>query len=352
MKNWVVLLEKSIWIIFLFILIFLSFISAFVYSLVVAIEGVISSQYELSRSLVNDQKKQMIFKLWQRIFVKYEIKSKSFSTHQSEIDDQTKNIKKVMKNYLWAYVCYAQDDWMDFLSNVEFVANNHENASTKITSFFAKLKYHPRSEVKPLKSYDKTENRKAKFMRVEKITKRREAMKKYRIERITTTQDDQEKHANANCQSHFEYKVGDMMYINVKDFTTKRQSRSLSSKNVESWKILKNINNKAYELNISEHLRKIKLTSIFHSWKVHLAPFDSFSSQVLTLDPSLLITSADSDKQHKEWKLLEIVDCRKTRKDVEYKATYVGPYDEWNTNPPWQTWMDFMNSKHSIMEFG
>lgn len=104
-------------------------------------------------------------------------------------------------------------------------------------------------------------------------------------------------------------------------------------------------------MDIPERLRKAGLIPVFHPWKLHLAPSDPFPGQVLTPDPPLLITSADSDEQHEEWELLEIVDCRKTRKGIEYKATYVGPYDKWNTNPPWQAWTDFMNSKDSIMEF-
>lgn len=309
------------------------------------------SCYGLPKSLVNDQGGQMISKLWQRICKRYGIKSKPSSAHHPETDGQTENASKVMKNYLRAYVRYAQDDWVDFLPDAEFAANNHENASTGMTPFFAELGYHPRSGVEPPESYDKTENRKAELMGADKIIERHEAIRKYLIERITAAQDDQEKHANVNRQPHPEYKIGDMVYVNAKDFTSDRQSRSLSSKNVGPWKIIRNINNKAYELDIPENLRKAGLTPIFHPWKLHLAPSDPFPGQVLTPDPPMLMTSAGEDGEHEEWELLEIVDCRKTRKGVEYKATYVGPYEEWNTNPPWQIWTDFMNSKDSVLRF-
>ena len=42
-----------------------------------------------------------------------------------------------MKNYFWAYINHMQDDWVDNLPMAEFAANNHVNASTGVTQFFA-----------------------------------------------------------------------------------------------------------------------------------------------------------------------------------------------------------------------
>src|SRR5467141_2781357 len=48
----------------------------------------------------------------------------------------------------------------------------------------------------------------------------------------------------------------------------------------------------------------------------------------------------------------EVVDCRKTKRfGIQYKATFVGNWDEWNSNPPWQPWSDFKHSEDKILEF-
>ncbi|KAI5302022.1 hypothetical protein KEM56_001126 [Ascosphaera pollenicola] len=55
---------------------------------------------------------------------------------------------------------------------------------------------------------------------------------------------------------------------------------------------------------------------------------------------------------HDEWEVDEIVDCRATAAgDIEYKATFKGHWPAWNSNPPWQHWSDFTNSRAKIMAF-
>ena len=78
---------------------------------------------------------------------------------------------------------------------------------------------------------------------------------------------------------------------------------------------------------------------------------DPFPGQVIPPQPPILVTSSTEEGTYEEWELLEIVDCRRTRGKIEYKATYIGPYEEWNTNPPWQPWTDFENSKDAVLEF-
>ena len=78
---------------------------------------------------------------------------------------------------------------------------------------------------------------------------------------------------------------------------------------------------------------------------------DPFPGQILTPEPPIMVASPEENETHEEWELLEIVDCRRTRKGMEYKATYIGPYDEWNTNRPWQPWTDFENAKDAVLKF-
>ena len=137
------------------------------------------SCYGLFSSIVNDRERQMMFKLWQKICEKFGINSKLSSTHHSETDDQMENANKVMKNYLKTYVNYAQNDWVDLLPDVEFAANNHENAFTKLTSFFVDHGYHPRSETKPSELYDKCETRKVELIKTDKIVAQQESIRFY-----------------------------------------------------------------------------------------------------------------------------------------------------------------------------
>jgi hypothetical protein len=63
--------------------------------------------YELLVIMINDRDTQFIVEFWKRICKKYEINVKFFSTHHFEIDEQTKNANKTMKNHLRSYVKYT-----------------------------------------------------------------------------------------------------------------------------------------------------------------------------------------------------------------------------------------------------
>lgn len=39
------------------------------------------------------------------------------------------------------------------------------------------------------------------------------------------------------------------------------------------------------------------------------------------------------------------------RYGLQYKATYIGNWDQWNASPPWQSWTDFEASKEEIHQF-
>lgn len=80
-----------------------------------------------------------------------------------------------MKNYLQAYVSYTQDNWVDSLPIAEFAANNHVNASTRMTLFFANYGFHPWAGIEPAHTYGGVEQ-KAELLAADRIVARQEKM--------------------------------------------------------------------------------------------------------------------------------------------------------------------------------
>ena len=105
---------------------------------------------------------------------------------------------------------------------------------------------------------------------------------------------------NRARQTHSEYKIGDKVYVNARHFVSEKDKKLLDLKNVRSWEITWNINNKAYELAILQTLKDAGLTPIFHSWKMHFAPNSLFLGQILSPGPSIKISAKNDDKAHKE----------------------------------------------------
>ena len=157
------------------------------------------------------------------------IKVKFSSAHHPKTDGQTKNANQVMKNYLRAYVNYAQDDWVDHLPMAEFLANNHINESTGMTPFFADNSFHPCTGVKPPEAYQGSW--KAELLAADKIVANQEETLSYLQNQLTWAQEEQAYWANKQRQPHPGYKVRDMVYVDAKHFASERDSKSLSMKN-------------------------------------------------------------------------------------------------------------------------
>ena len=250
--------------------------------------------------IVNDRGGQMTSKLWRRLCKQYGIRIKFSSAQHLKTDGQTENANKVMENYLQAYVNYAQDNWVDYLPIAEFLANNHINELTGMTLFFADNGFHPRTGVEPLQAYQQETSQKAKLLAANKIIANQEQTLSYLQDQLTWSQQKQACWANENCQPHPKYKVGDMVYVDTRHFAGEKNSKLLSMKNAGPWKIIQNIANRAYKLEIPQQMKDAGLTPVFHLWKLHLAPSNLFLEQILEPKPPVLVSSNDGSKTYKE----------------------------------------------------
>ena len=237
--------------------------------------------------------------LWRRLCEHYGIKIKFSLAQHPETNGQTENANKVMKNYLQAYVSHTQDNWVDHLPMAEFLANNHINKLTGMTLFFADNGFHPCTGVEPPQTYQGA-GWKVELLAADRIVANQEEMISYLQDQLTWSQQEQAHWANQNRQPHPEYKVRDIVYVDARHFASERDSKSLSMKNARPWKIICNISNKAYELEIPQQIKDAGLTPVFHSWKLHLAPSDLFPGQILEPRPFVLVSSSDGSKAHEK----------------------------------------------------
>ena len=95
-----------------------------------------------------DRDIQFIFHFWQKLCEKKNIKSKLFIAWYSKIDDQIENANADFKIYLKIYVNYNQNDWMNFLSFVEFKINSIKNNSIELKFFLITQNYFFKSKLK------------------------------------------------------------------------------------------------------------------------------------------------------------------------------------------------------------
>ena len=92
--------------------------------------------YELSNIIIFDYKSQFIMIFWKTLCTWFEINSWLLTVYHSETDNQTENINVIMKQYLWIYCSYLQDDWEKWFSLAEFIINNIINELTNVILFY------------------------------------------------------------------------------------------------------------------------------------------------------------------------------------------------------------------------
>jgi len=71
------------------------------------------------------------------------------SGYHPEGDGQTKNTNQTLKQYLYVYCNYQQDNWSELLPLAEFVYNDALSATTGVSPFFTNKGYHPNITVYP-----------------------------------------------------------------------------------------------------------------------------------------------------------------------------------------------------------
>lgn len=302
----------------------------------------------LISNFVNDRGSAMIAKLWSRICEQYGIKIKYSSAHHPETDGQTEIKNKAVKIYLRMYVNYAQSNWMAWLPRAEFALNNHVSRSTGMSPFFANYGYHPRLGIEPASP---NENQDPRIERADRIVARTKAMDSRLATMLRTAQAEHAYHANKQRSPHPNYKVGDRVWVDARDLSSSRPSKGLDWKFLGPWLIKHVIDHKAYELDIPTDRLADGLTPVFHPWKLRLAAAEVYPGQIMEPPRGSLIQEDDEDA-HDEFEVSEVVDFRETRRfGVQYKATYVGQWNEWNANPPWQPWTDFLRSRRLVLDF-
>lgn len=145
----------------------------------------------------------------------------------------------------------------------EFVDNYYVNMSTGMISFVANYGFYLCTSIESSKAYGDTKQ-KAELFAVDKTVIKQEKMLFFLKDLLVWVQNKQTRHANHHRQPHLKYKIGNIIYVDTRHFALEQENRLLETKNAGRWKIVKNIDIKAYKLEILQNMKDKRLTLIFH----------------------------------------------------------------------------------------
>ncbi len=200
--------------------------------------------------------------------------------YHSEINDQIKRINVIMKHYLQIFVNYMQNDWVKWLSEVEFIINNTSSSITLTSFFLINLSQNSRLNFKFFESLLENFTFQAwnKLINVEEFIKKMKKLTEHLHDEMFIAQIIYKFNVNLFHHSCSKYFIEDEVWLNACNLSITHFIVKLNDHNVDLFKIKRVFKNNSLiiELNLSTF---IKIHLIFHVILLNHITSDFLSSQ-------------------------------------------------------------------------
>ena len=176
------------------------------------------------------------------------------SSYHPEGDGQTEHTNQTLKQYLWSYCNYQQDNWSKLLPLAEFAYNNAPSATTGVSPFFTNKGYHPNIFVYPERDMTSAW--------AHEYAVDLDSLHHYLCEEMANTQLRYQDPADAKRSPAPDFKVSDQVYMKAKYFRSTRPSKKLSEKNLRPYPIIAQVGSLSCTLCLPDSMRAVH--PVFH----------------------------------------------------------------------------------------
>jgi hypothetical protein len=203
--------------------------------------------------IVSDRGSVFTSKFWKSFLFYLRARRNLSTAFHPQTDGQTERQNQTLEAYLRVFVNQEQDDWAKLLSIAEFAYNNSIHSATGETPFYANMLRHPKIGIDIVPHDGASQKAKDVAGRLEEL---HSEMRK-RLEEVNKKYAEQfNKHTKEK-----EYRVGDQVWLNIKNVKVDRPSQKLYWKKAGPYKIIEKVNNHAYRLKIPNQSR---IHDVFH----------------------------------------------------------------------------------------
>ncbi len=268
--------------------------------------------HDLFSSIVSNRDFQFISITWKSLCKRLRITASLFTVYHSEIDDQSKQVNQDVECKLRIYCNYMQNDWIKWISMIEFSDNFNIFLITSMILFYFNKEFHSwMSFNSNTTDYETTcewfEARKADdivtWMK-ELLSFDHQQLKKTKL--IIKVQINKHKW-------NITYEVNDWVWLSFRNVKTTRLCKDLKDKQLDFYQITAKIDI-FYHLHLSVSMKH--LHSIFSLKLLWLYSEDSLSEQ--HSESLRLITIKDDEY----WKIDDILNFRCYRDWIQYKVKW------------------------------
>ena len=226
----------------------------------------------LPAAIVSDRGPQFVGAVWKRICQMLGIVRRVSTAYHPETDGSTERMNQTLETYLRTFTNYAQDNWSDLLASAELAINNRDATSTGVSPFFLVHGYH----IEPLQLEEepqRLEIAQSPVQIADKIVRKLQDSREWAQTSMAIAQQEQEDATNRYRQQASQFKIGDKVWLSLKNVRTDRTSKKLDWKNAK-FTILEAIGSHSYRLNTPPGIH-----NVFHSELLRIASTDPLTSQ-------------------------------------------------------------------------
>jgi hypothetical protein len=276
----------------------------------------------LPRSITSDRGTQFVSDLWGGVCKLLGIQRNLSTAFHPQTDGLTERANSDIEVVARTYVNQAQDNWATLTPILELMLNTRTNSTTGVSPFFLQHGFentpfppdlpHNLSEGDAM---DRTTNPKD---RAQAIVRTLRQAADWAVSAMTYSQQQQEAQANRTRLPAPKYKVGDWVWLNLKNVQTNRTSKKLDWKN-QKFQVSRVRDPYWVELDVPWQ------TKSYHVDLIRPAANDSLPSQVVReKQPGAVVIQDEDQEEHLEYLVEEITGERVRNRQLQYQVKWTG----------------------------
>ena len=205
--------------------------------------------HEISKEIFSDRDKLFTSNYWKTLISLLKIKLRMSTIYHSETDSQIKRINQSLEQYLRHYINSTQNNWVSLLLMTQLVLNLKESDIIKTSLFFTNFKKESHLFESELSNWA-----------AQSVIERMKTLKKVH-NNIIKMQHHSADYQNKKRKMTPQLKEKNKVYLLIKNLWTKKLSKKLNHKKIESFYVRAAREEVSYKLHLSSDIR---IHSVFH----------------------------------------------------------------------------------------
>jgi hypothetical protein len=187
----------------------------------------IVANHGLPRAVVSDRGPQFTGLFWKTLCQLLGITRRLSTAFHPQTDGATERVNTELEVYLRIFCSFNQDDWDNLLPMAQLALSNRTSASTGFSPFFLSHGFHFEPIDTPIDPENATGSEISPATRGRQWVQRLRECQDLAAAAIADAQETQEKYANRTRGSAEQFKIGDKVFLRLRNIATNRPSKKL-----------------------------------------------------------------------------------------------------------------------------